>query len=84
MGQVGGGVGIYISRNIRFQRIVNPLNENNLEIIGIRVYNRNNRPIDLYSVYIPPSSNRLALSKIISPKYINSIFFGDFNAHHKS
>lgn len=82
-----GCVGILSHHSIQFKPmsvdtiIAHTLLSYSIDLVGIKVLLPNNNPLQLWSVYIPPSSNpkSYVLSQMFNLFSQNSIIGGDFN-----
>ena len=56
LNKIGGGVGIYVRNNYKISRLDVDCTGNIIEIVGLRLYTKYKRPIDIYTIYVPPNS----------------------------
>lgn len=86
-GKRGGGIGLYIRDDLKFQKVDKCLNDDTTEVISI-ILNRNNQKyIMIVLVYRPPGGNpamfievlRDYLNEVYNEKYHDLLILGDFN-----
>uniref|UniRef100_A0A2H8TL40 RNA-directed DNA polymerase from mobile element jockey n=2 Tax=Melanaphis sacchari TaxID=742174 RepID=A0A2H8TL40_9HEMI len=85
-----GGVAVAIHHSLKSRPILidnnirNNLNNYKLDIIGVEIVSESSPPLEIWSCYIPSSSNvpAIVLQSLFSLISCNSILCGDFNSFH--
>nr|XP_012216460.1 PREDICTED: uncharacterized protein LOC105668589 [Linepithema humile] len=85
-GRVGGGIALLVKKPIQYQ-VLNNLNDlgGKLEVCGARIF-FNNGQLNIISLYNPPASciSAYEWSSFFSQFQGDSVYLGDYNAHHPS
>ena len=81
--QVGGGLGIFIHRSVKFARLkVDAHRGGQLEFLGVQVALKNNETLNILNIYNPSKNiTLLELRHYIEQLGTSYAIVGDFNAH---